>query len=146
MFYVFCFLQAVFSRRARQRPARSDSSHAFLPVPLLPVHTQVARTLVQIYHELGNSGTSPTLAALSAKPAPPLGNSLREAVDRDGTVVGTARANAAGGDGSSSDEEGEGGDGGGGCGGDAAPAQPRQPRPAPVVDDDGFTTVARRRR
>ena len=106
----------------------------------LPNHPQVARTLVQIYHELGNAGTSPSLAALLARPAPPpLGRSLREAVDRDGTVVGRAAGGGGGGGGSSSDEE---------DGGDAAaapPPPPRQPKAAPVVDEDGFTTVVRRR-
>jgi hypothetical protein len=102
--------------------------------------TQVARTLVQIYHELGNAGISPTLAALLAKPAPPpLGNSLREELDRDGTVVGRAAGAGRGGGASSSDEE-------GGVGAAAPPpAAPRQQKVAPVVDEDGFTTVVRRR-
>lgn len=111
----------------------------------LKTHTQnqqVARTLVQIYHELGTGGTSPTLDRLAARPAPPLGKSLREAVDRDGTVVGTA-AGGGGGDASSSDEDEEGGGGGAGA---PTPAPTRPPRPEPQVDEDGFTTVVRRRR
>ena len=83
----------------------------------------------------------------------PLGNSLRELVDRDGSVVATttaARAARRGGDGdgessSSGDDDDEMSEGEqGAAAAAAAMAQaPRFAKAAPHIDEDGFQTVVR---
>jgi len=82
----------------------------------------------------------------------PLGNSLRELVDRDGSVVATttaARAARRGGDGdgessSSGDDDDEMSEGEQGAAAAAAMAQaPRFAKAAPHIDEDGFQTVVR---
>ena len=108
---------------------------------------QVARTLVHLHSEL-LSGRTQALEALMALPElMPLGNSLRELVDRDGSVVATttaAKAARGGGAGESSssdddddDDEMEEG------GATATPAPPRYAKPQPQIDEDGFQTVVR---
>ena len=82
----------------------------------------------------------------------PLGNSLRELVDRDGSVVATttaARAARRGGDGdgessSSGDDDDEMSEGEQGAAAAAAMAQaPRFTKAAPHIDEDGFQAVVR---
>jgi hypothetical protein len=80
------------------------------------------------------------VAAMLAAAPPPLGASVRVRVDRDGTEVGRRAAGGADGASSSSDD----GDDSMSDGGARTPA-PRAPRAAPVVDEDGFQTVVRRR-
>lgn len=113
---------------------------------------QVARALVHLHSEL-LSGRTHALESLMALPElMPLGNSLRELVDRDGSVVATttaARAARRGGDGdgessSSGDDDDEMSEGEQGAAAAAAMAQaPRFSKAAPQIDEDGFQTVVR---
>ena len=82
----------------------------------------------------------------------PLGTSLRELVDRDGSVVATttaarraARGGGGGGESSSSDDEDDDEmDEGAQEGGAAIAPAPRYPAKAPPqIDEDGFQTVVR---
>ena len=79
----------------------------------------------------------------------PLGNSLRELVDRDGSVVATttaaraARGGNGGAESSSSDDEDDDDEMDEGAAA-MAPAAPRFPAKAPPqIDEDGFQTVVR---
>jgi len=81
----------------------------------------------------------------------PLGNSMRELVDRDGSVVATAaarpkRQSGGGGDSSSSSSDDD--DGDEMADDDVTPMATPLPsaRPKPHVDEDGFQTVVRGRR
>ena len=114
---------------------------------------QVARALVHLHSEL-LSGRTHALEQLMALPElMPLGNSLRELVDRDGSVVATTTAAKArdggGGESSSSDDEGddemeEGGDAAdAAAAAAAAAAAPRFVKAPPQIDEDGFQTVVR---
>lgn len=104
---------------------------------------QVARSLVNLHNQVAG-GDYAYVAQLRASAPAAVGASAREARP--------AGAGGDGEDGSSSsssgeedeDEEGE-GEGGDAMDVDAAPPA-RPPRAAPVVDADGFTTVARRSR
>ena len=111
---------------------------------------QVARTLVHLHSELLSGRTQALEALLVLPEMMPLGNSLRELVDRDGSVVATttaakaARGGEGGGGGessSSSDDDDEMSEGEG-----AAPAATPAPRyviATPQIDEDGFQTVVR---
>lgn len=103
----------------------------------------VAARLVAIRRALAGGDAAPAMAAAAA--AHDAGRRRPRGVDR--SVRAPRPAGGAGGEGADSSDD----DGGGVGGGDDAmdmegPRPPRPPPPPPQVDEDGFETVAPRRR
>lgn len=148
---VFFFLLFVISTLNQKKITKTNNKQT---------NKQVARALVHLHSEL-LAGRTQALETLLALPElMPLGQSMRELVDRDGSVVATAsaarrrRSGGGGGNGgasssSSDDDDDEMSDDDAGVAPMATPipAPPARAKPPPPqIDEDGFQTVVRGRR